>query len=202
MKKLIITCEIVIVVVVLAKIIAMGGIMKNSETIEHCLSVNHAFAGSQNEVKESPRIKDVFEDRLSEERELMSSLLRKQKELNAREDHLKNEERNLGVLKTEIIARIDELKEIEGRITVLVESIKEVDDQKYKDLAKIYESFPPSHAGVMLEKLDKETAAAIIMNMKSKKAGAVWEHMSPEKAVEITEEITNIQLSAAAKNEQ
>jgi len=57
----------------------------------------------------------------------------------------------------------------------------------------VYESTPPAKAGSMLEKLDTKTAAGISMNMKRDKAGAIWGHISPQKAVEITREITRSQ---------
>jgi flagellar motility protein MotE (MotC chaperone) len=43
----------------------------------------------------------------------------------------------------------------------------------------------------MLEKLDVKTAAGITMNMKRDKAGIIWGYLSPQKAIEITREITH-----------
>ena len=190
MKKIIITCEIILVVFILAKIVAIGGVIIKTDVVDRFLSVRPAFAELPGGAVERPVIKDVCVDRLLKERELMSSLMKRKEELDRRETDLLNEKQNLTVLKREILTRIEQLQELEGRLSVLVESIKEVDGKKYQDLAKIYETFPPAHAGSMLEQLDTETAAAIIMNMRSKKAGAVWEHMKPKRALEITKEIT------------
>jgi len=201
LKKLVIICEIAIIVIVLAKIVTFGDVMFRSDAVDRCLSTNSAFADTSDDAIKKARMADVSEDSLLRERKLLKSLMEQKKSLDVREQNLKNAETNLATLKQEIISRIDELRELEGRLSVLVASIKEVEEEKYKGLAKIYESFPPAHAGSMLEKLDKETAAAIIMNMKSKKAGAVWEHMNSKKAVEITREITNIQLSSQKPNE-
>ncbi|MBW2600255.1 MAG: hypothetical protein JRC60_09425 [Deltaproteobacteria bacterium] len=191
MKKLIIACEILILFIVLAKIAVVGGIIKNSETGVCFLTVNEAVADSPVEAVPVPQVRDVVcEDRLSGERKQLSLLLGRQKELSDREDFLKSEERRLNSLRGEILSKIDRLQEIEKRLATLLETVKEIDDQKYRSLAKIYESAPPARAGAMLEKLDSRTAAAIIMNMKSKKAGAIWGHIKPDKAVEITREIT------------
>jgi len=190
MKKLIIACEILILFIVLAKIAVVGGIIKNSETGVCLLTVNEAVADSPVEAVPVPQVRDVCEDRLSGERKQLSLLLGRQKELSDREDFLKSEERRLNSLRGEILSKIDRLQEIEKRLATLLETVKEIDDQKYRSLAKIYESAPPARAGAMLEKLDSRTAAAIIMNMKSKKAGAIWGHIKPGKAVEITREIT------------
>ena len=57
-------------------------------------------------------------------------------------------------------------------------------------MAKVYEATPAAKAGKMLEQLDIKTAAGITMNMKKDKAGAIWGYVNPQKAVEITKEIT------------
>jgi flagellar motility protein MotE (MotC chaperone) len=38
--------------------------------------------------------------------------------------------------------------------------------------------------------MDKKLAAGIIMNMKSKKAGAIWGYIGAQRAAEIAKEIT------------
>jgi flagellar motility protein MotE (MotC chaperone) len=42
----------------------------------------------------------------------------------------------------------------------------------------------------MLEKLEVKTAAGITINMKRDRAGLIWGFLAPQKAVEITNEIT------------
>ena len=190
MRKLIIACEVLILFIILAKIAAVGGIIENLGTVDCLLSVNKAAADSTVAAVPAPLVKDICEDRLSGERKLSSSLLVRQKELNDRENFLKSEERRLNSLRDEILSKIDRLQETEKRLTTLLGTVKEIDDQKYRSLAKVYESAPPARAGAMLEKLDTRTAAAIIMNMKSKKAGTILGHVNPGKAVEITREIT------------
>jgi len=190
MKKLIIACNILILFIVLVKIVIVGGIIKNSETANSFLTVNEAVADSPVTADFAPPVRDVFEDSLSEERKLLSSLMEKQKALNDRENFLQSEERRLNLLRDEILSKIDSLQEIEKRLTALLETVEERDNRKYKSMAKLYESVPPVRAGSMLEKLDTRTAAAIIMNMKSKKAGAILGHVNPAKSVEITREIT------------
>ena len=193
MKKLIISCEILVFIIFLAKIVTVGDIIRNPEAVERYFSVNQALADSPEINRLKPQVQDVSEDGLLKERELMASLLEKQKELEARENLLKADEKKLVSLKDEILSKIDKLREMETKLTILVESVNKVDQKRYQDLAKVYESAPPAQASSMLEKMDKKTAAAIIMNMRSKKAGAIWGHINPRKAVEITNEITKIQ---------
>ena len=191
MKKLIVVCEILILFIFLAKIVAVGGILKISETADRLMTVDHASADSPVVGDNDHPVKDVCKDSLLQERELLSSLLEKQKELKDRERLLSSEEKRLNSLKNEILSRINKLREMEEKLSGLLETIKETDNNRYKDLAKVYESTPPARASSMLEKLDKRTAAAIIMNMKSKKAGAIMGHINPTRAAEITKEITS-----------
>jgi flagellar motility protein MotE (MotC chaperone) len=189
MKKLIIVCGVLILFIILAKIAMIGGIIKNSDGVGFFLPVTRAVANSLAEAAPARPVRDVFEDKLSGERKLLSFLVKKQKALEDRENFLKSEERRLNSLSDDILSEIERLSEIEGRLTALFETFKKMGNKKYKDLAIVYESTPAELAGPMLEKLDSRASAAIIMNMKSKKAGAVWGHIKPSKAVEITREI-------------
>lgn len=201
MKKLIIACNILIVFVFLIKLVAVGGIIKNSEAANSLLAVNEAAtADSPATAGFATPVRDIFEDSLPEERKLLSSLMGRQKILNDRENFLQSEEKRLNLLKDEILSKINTLQELEKRLTVLFEMVKERDNRKYKSMAKIYESVPPVRAGSMLEKLDIRTAAAILMNMKSKKAGAILGYVTPAKSVEITREITTRAHRSSVQN--
>jgi hypothetical protein len=104
LKKLIIACNILILLIVLIKIAAVVGIIKNSETADRLVFVNKAAADSPVTAGFAPLVRDVCEDRLSEERKLLSSLLGKQKALNDRENFLQSEERRLNLLRDEILS--------------------------------------------------------------------------------------------------
>jgi flagellar motility protein MotE (MotC chaperone) len=84
------------------------------------------------------------------------------------------------------------LKALEERLGASLEEEKTSENKRYKDLAKVYDAAPPDKVGSMLEKMDTKTAAGITMNMKRDKAGAVLGYLSPQKAIEITREITRV----------
>jgi len=186
-KKLIRACEILIVLLLLAKIAVVGGVLEDSKTADFFLSATQASADAPAAV--SPA-RDVFEDDLSEERKLLASLLAKQKELDQREELLRSQEKKIEELKGEVLAKIEQLEHVEKRVTALIETADQMKADKYRSMAKVYESTPPARAASMLEKLDTRTAAIIIMNMKSKSSGPIMGYMKPDKSVVITEEIT------------
>ncbi|MEA1897274.1 MAG: hypothetical protein U9N53_06370 [Bacteroidota bacterium] len=169
------------------------GTLKNSGTVDYFLSVEQASANSPalDNKKNYGRDGDGLK-----EKELISSLLEEQKKLQDREILLKSEEKRLNSLKNEILSKFTELRIVEERLSGFLEQVKEIHDARYKNLAKVYESTPPARASAMLENLDKKTAATIIMNMKTKKAGAIWGYLDPQKGVEITKEITRIDCSS------
>ena len=192
MKKLIRACEILIVLLLLAKIAVVGGVLEDSKTADFFLSATQASADAPAAVSPaavSPA-RDVFEDDLSEERKLLASLLAKQKELDQREELLRSQEKKIEELKGEVLAKIEQLESVEKRVTALIETADQMKADKYRSMAKVYESTPPARAASMLEKLDTRTAAIIIMNMKSKSSGPIMGYMKPDKSVVITEEIT------------
>jgi flagellar motility protein MotE (MotC chaperone) len=143
-------------------------------------------------------VRDVLEDRWKEERTLFQSLEEKRKELDLREASLKEEEKNLLSLKGELVEKIERLSSLEKKLEERIQEISDVDNTRYKELAKVFETTPPAKAGPMLEKLDTKTAAVITLNMKRDKAGAIWGYLSPQKAVEITREISR-SMNAAKK---
>ncbi len=200
MKKLIIACEILIFFIFSAKIIAVVGTIKSLGAIDYFLSVDQAAAKSPALYNKKKSDSNISEENILKQRGLISSLLNKQKQLKDRETSLKSEEKRLNSLKDEILSKFTELHALQEKLSGIFEQIKEIHDERYKKLAKVYESSPPAQASAMLEKLDKKTAAAIIMNMRTSKAGAIWGYIDPEKGVEITKEISNIdRLSKKSK---
>jgi len=126
----------------------------------------------------------------SPDRALLYSIQKRQTELTQKEELLKADEQRLLALKKEISEKMDLLRQMEVKLTSALENEKNNEIKKIKELAKVYESMPPAKAGAMLAKLDVKTAAGITVNMKRDRAGAIWGHLEPQRAVEITKEIT------------
>jgi flagellar motility protein MotE (MotC chaperone) len=189
MRKGIVVIQILIFLLFLAKISAVGGFMQKIENAGASLT-SLAMAEPSGKGAYKPPLKDIAADSLQKERDLASSLQKRNADLDGREAAIKAEEQKLSALKKEITDKIDVLRKLEEQLTAKLEADKTVSNRKYKDLAKVYEATPPERAGAMLERMDIQTAAAITMNMKRDKAGIIWGYINPQKAVEITREIT------------
>lgn len=194
MKKLLMGSQVVILLLFIVKTLFLTGIVSvNPE--DSFFSINHVDqAMAQPTPKSSDAIakevKDVTVDPLQRERDLLEILKKKQKSLEERESFIKAEEQKIIALKKEIVEKIDALKQLESQLSSKLDTEKTNDAKRFKELAKVYEATPPQKAAAMLEKLEVKTAAGITINMKRDRAGLIWGHLSPQKAVAITNEIT------------
>ena len=207
MKKFIIVIEIMLLILILAKVTSVFGLLKKTDiSSDASLITTQAMAQQSAETKDAavsaavpasgakpvvaPKEKDTLDEELIKQRDLATALLAKKIELDNRENSLRAEEQRLLVLRKEITEKITLLKGQEEKLSAMFDANQNTDIKRYKEMAKVYEAAPPAKAGAMLEKLDIKTAAGITMNMKKDKAGAVWGFISSQKAVEITKEIT------------
>jgi flagellar motility protein MotE (MotC chaperone) len=191
MKRIITASQIVIISLIVVKFLFLTEGLQQSFFLS-ALKLNHiGQAIAQTPVKALvPAVKDVTDDSLQGERELLTLLQKKQKELDSREDAIKIEEEKMLALKKEIIEKIDLLKSLDTQLSAKLDVEQAGDAKRLKDLAKVYEATPPQKAAAMLEKLETATAAGITINMKRERAGLIWGFLSPQKAVDITREIT------------
>jgi flagellar motility protein MotE (MotC chaperone) len=147
--------------------------------------------------KTLPVVKDAMEDMLAQQRDLAAALAAQKTELDNRENALRADEQRLIAMRKDIMEKMAILKAQEEKLAVQLDAVREEDIKRYKDMAKVYDATPPAKAGPMMEKLDTKTAAGITMNMKKDKAGALWAYLSPQKAVDITREITRSKVDKA-----
>lgn len=208
MKKIIIVAQVFIAVLILIKVVSYFGILqKMNISADTTVMTSSALAQSKapstkvnNEVAVSkqavspdkifPVAKDTIDDMLVQQRDLAQALAAKKSELDNRENALRADEQRLIAMRRDITEKMAILKAQEEKLAAKLDTAREEDIKRYKEMAKVYDATPPAKAGPMMEKLDTKTAAGITMNMKKDKAGALWAYISPQKAVEITREIT------------
>lgn len=209
MKKIIIIAQISIAILVLVKVASVFGILQKFNLSDESAGIARPaqaepkaptgravpeFAAPKKPVaateKPMPAAKDAMDDMLAEQRDLAQALAAKKSELDNRENALRADEQRLLALRKDITEKMAILKAQEERLATQLDSTREDDVKRYKEMAKVYEATPPAKAGPMMEKLDTRTAAGITLNMKKDKAGALWAYITPQKAVDITKEIT------------
>jgi len=193
MRKAFWILQFLVIAVLVVKLAALGGVFTGGGAAGWGRSfLAEASAQSAAGAVTAPGgVRDVTDDGLQRERDLVTALEKQKGELDRRELLVRAEEEKLQVLKKEIMEKMTALTALEKRLESRLEAEKNLDVKRLKDLAKVYDATAPDKAGAMLEKLDTKTAAAITMYMKKDKAGAVLKHLNVQKAVEITREITN-----------
>lgn len=215
MKKIMIVAQVFILVLVVLKIASVFGMLKafnvsdeaamiakpalaQTKATQDAAGAKPQAGADQTKKAEKPKeyftkppvAKDAMEDILLQQRDLAAALAAKKIELDNRENAMRADEQRLMAMRKEITEKIALLKAQEEKLAAQMDEAKAEDVKRYKEMAKVYENTPPAKAGPMMEKLDIKTAAGITMNMKKDKAGALWAYITPNKAVEITREIT------------
>ncbi|MHC1790642.1 MAG: MotE family protein [Solidesulfovibrio sp.] len=115
-----------------------------------------------------------------------NALLKRQDELDQREQALKSLEAELG-------NRVAKLKEMETSIKGMLEEAKGVKDQKLKHLIDVYSNMNAKQAAKVLETLDNGIAVKILAGMRGRQAGEVLNNMEAKKAAGLTEMLTRLQ---------
>ncbi len=207
MKKIMIVAQVFIAVLILIKVVSYFGVLQKLDMFTETAITRSALAQSKapsanvntqtaigrqaaSPDKSLPDAKDAMDDMLAQQRDLAQALAAKKSELDSRENALRADEQRLIAMRKDITEKIAILKAQEEKLAAKLDTAREEDIKRYKEMAKVYDATPPAKAGPMMEKLDTKTAAGITMNMKKDKAGALWAYISPQKAVEITREIT------------
>ena len=123
------------------------------------------------------------------ERSLLSSLSDRRRELDAREREIAMQGRLLEASERRVEARIDELKEIEGRIETLFGVQEEAEEQQLNSLVTMYQSMKPKDAARIFGQLDMDILIQVVKRMSERKMAPILAAMDPIAAQELTVEL-------------
>ena len=136
-----------------------------------------------------------------EERRIHSSLveerdnLRKEREeIALRKMELKTLEEGVDKKLAEIDDKLAELKKLQATIEGLLAEKSAEEKKKIKDLAGIYEKMSPAKAALALSGLEPKLAAELLANMKVKSAAKILDQSTKQKATELSNTFSIIQL--------
>lgn len=93
-----------------------------------------------------------------------------------------------------LLAKIEEEKKsLQDLNASINEQIKQIQSERFKKLAKDFESMDPEYAGEKLSKMKDPTIAAyILFNMNSRKAGEALNYVDPDMLSRITAILTKL----------
>lgn len=124
--------------------------------------------------------------------ETVKTQVRQPTDFTEREEALKKEEEQIKSLKKDIDEKIAKYSKLLSQIEEALKTLEAARNERIEHVVKAYESMSADEAAVRLAALDETLAVKIMMQMKSKKAGAVMASMEPGKAAVLTEGITRI----------
>lgn len=124
--------------------------------------------------------------------DFIDAIKTREEEMKRKKVTLEIQEQNLKMLKNQIEERIEQLVKIEKNISTLIAQKQQVESEKMMKLAKVFEETPPEQGGILMSKLDLDIAAKLLINMNGRKAGRIWGFVNPDRAVLISNRISEI----------
>ncbi len=111
---------------------------------------------------------------------------------------LKKEVEGLIKKNNELLAKLKEQERILDEKRKSFEAyVKQIEKDRYKKLAKVFEKMDPELAGEKISKIqDPRRAALIVYNMKERSAGAALNYVDPKRVSEIVRILTEIKKIA------
>ena len=127
---------------------------------------------------------------------LLKSLRERQMQLDERDKQLANREQQLADREADL--RLVQ-QQIEDKLTTLALLRKEMGDllqekaafeeKRFEHLVKVYEVMKPEEVSSLFERLNEDTAARLLYQMKEKKAGQILASISPQVAAKLSERL-------------
>ncbi len=124
--------------------------------------------------------------------DLLQRLTERRRVLETREQELEIRTGLLAAAESRINNKIEELKVLRETISGLIKTFDSQQDAKLLSLVKIYESMKPKEAARIFEELDMSTLLEVAERMKERKLAPVMAKMNPEKAREMTVELSQL----------
>ncbi len=123
------------------------------------------------------------------EQQVLTELLRKRRELEAREAELNRRGTQLRRLEEELQQRTDEVNRLQDRVSNSVEQKRAQDRENLDKTVRYYSQMDAAQAAASLSQLQTRDAVQILLKMKDKDVGAILANMPPQQSARLIEEI-------------
>lgn len=124
--------------------------------------------------------------------DLLQKLSERRRVWELREQELETRSGLLSAAETRIEKKVEELRNLQETITSLLKTFDAQQDAKLLSLVKIYENMKPKDAAKIFEELEMNTLLEVAERMKERKLAPVMAKMNPEKAREMTVELSQL----------
>lgn len=125
-----------------------------------------------------------------QELQILTSLDSRRTELDSRSQQLDDREKDIEKRDREFATRMNELRELSGKLKVDREKTEKKQETQLTQLANVYNSMNPTEAAHLLDQLDEVTAFSLLEHMSEKRIGQILPVMSPERALAMTKALS------------
>ncbi|ESQ80085.1 MotE family protein [Asticcacaulis sp. YBE204] len=124
------------------------------------------------------------------ELQVLQSLAQRRAELDAREKQIATQEQLIATAEAKLDGRIKQLTDLKGQVQGLLDEASKTGDQDVLRMVKVYESMKPKDAAKVFETLKDDVRLPIAAKMKERNLAAVLAQMTPDKARDLTEKLS------------
>jgi flagellar motility protein MotE (MotC chaperone) len=124
--------------------------------------------------------------------DLLQDLIERRRIWELREQELETRTGLMSAAESRIDKKVEELKILQETITSLLKTFDAQQDAKLLSLVKIYENMKPKDAAKIFEDLEMNTLLDVAERMKERKLAPVMAKMDPQKAREMTVELSQL----------
>lgn len=128
---------------------------------------------------------------------LMAHLAEREKELDRKEADLRDRQRLVDAAEEELQRRMTALDRARAQLEDAQRHSDELLNQDSDRLVRIYEAMKPSDAAAIFNILDLKVAVTLLTRMNPRKASAILEAMSPQRAILATQLLANSHVRPA-----
>ena len=122
-------------------------------------------------------------------RERQTQLDEREKQLANREQQLANREADLRLVQQQLEEKLTTLAMLRKEMGALLQEKAAFEEKRFEHLVKVYEVMKPEEISSLFERLNEDTAARLLYQMKEKKAGQILASISPQVAAKLSERL-------------
>ena len=122
-------------------------------------------------------------------RERQMQLDERDKQLAYRDKQLTDREAALRLVQQQIEDKLTSLALLRKEMSDLLQEKASFEEKRFEHLVKVYEVMKPEEVSSLFERLNEDTAARLLYQMKEKKAGQILASISPQVAAKLSERL-------------
>ena len=139
--------------------------------------------------QEQPPVEQEQQAFTESEKEVLTRLLDKEKQLRARQIALDRRERQMKALEEDLQEQISQLETLQQEVEKDIDRKKIQDREQLNKAVEFYDKMEPAKAAASVGQLNTKIAVQILLKVKEKNASAILSEMEPEQAARLIEEI-------------